>query len=101
MNHSIEFMKNEDRTVHTQTSKWLWILLKLSIKREGRPRKHDEIYLFKYNYFHSLKLRGIFHPKHQLSVFLHDIARVYTGYGKHNLLLKPHGGGKLQDCEDK
>ena len=94
--HSIKFLGTEE-----STEERLWELLKRSVKKKGRPGLQDETYIFQQMYFQSLKLRGIIHPKNQLPIFLRDIAKVYAGFGKSNMLPKAFIGSELREWEDE
>lgn len=82
VNHSVEFVNSEDRSVHTQNVERLWKSLKQTMKKEGRPTERDQMYIFQFIYTHQQKAAGIDTPRKMFDAFLTDISKVYPGYGR-------------------
>lgn len=91
VNHSIEFINSEDKTVNTQTVERQWKSLKNSVKREGREGNEDDLYLFQFLYLQRQRHLGYRTPCKIFPNFLQDISRVYPGYGLKPLTPKIYG----------
>lgn len=90
VNHSIEFVREDDRSVHTQKVERMWKTLKSVLKREGRESENDHLYVFEFLYREQQKLKGMTTPSEMFPQFLQHIHDTYPGYGIEGLKRKDY-----------
>ncbi|KAJ4448706.1 hypothetical protein ANN_00096 [Periplaneta americana] len=90
VNHSIEFVREDDRSVHTQKVERMWKTLKSVLKREGRESENDHLYVFEFFFREQQKLKGMTTPSEMFPQFLQHVHDTYPGYGIEGLKPKDY-----------
>ena len=101
VNHSIEFLNNDEPEINMQKIERLCKSLKNQLKREGRAGDNDDMYIFQFMYLHQQRNHSNTTPQQIFPLFFRDIANVYYGYGK--VGLKPvaySSNRKIEVCDD-
>ncbi|KAJ4442191.1 hypothetical protein ANN_12057 [Periplaneta americana] len=80
VNHSIEFVYEDDRSLHTQKVEQMWKTLKSVLKREGKESENDHLYVFEFLYREQQKLKGMTTPSEMFPQFLQHIHDTYPDY---------------------